>query len=596
MLFLKFSTFIMNKAFITSFFLLLSFMILAQTPNNYYCNYSNNPIVIDGEQDDAWSAAVFSSSFVDISFPAKETPTYDTRFKMLWDENYLYMYAILEEPHINASLKYHDDIIYKDNDFEVFIDANGRGINYHEIEINSNATILDLFMNEPYREGGSANLLWNVDGIKKVVKNCGSINNPSDIDSCWSVEMAIPWKALNQQAPKEDDIWRMNFSRVEWDFEIQNGQYVKKQYRKGKKHPEHNWVWSPQGKINMHIPEQWGFVHFVKQQTPTFWVWMGAHKNQTEDKWDSTFLNLSGVGITGVLLSANADVLKKVIPIAKKHNVEIHAWFWTMNRGDAKAKWLSVNQNGASLANKKAYVNYYKFMCPALPEVKSYLNQKIDDLSEIPGLSGIHFDYIRYVDVILPVGLQPKYGLVQNDILPQFDYGYHPYMRRLYKKQYGIDPLRLNDPSRDSTWLWFRLHQLDVTVIDLKNRIKSRGLITSAAVFPTPDMSRRMVRQDWDSWKLDYYFPMVYHNFYNEDISWIEKVAKEDRQALGSTSRLFIGLYVPALKKEKDLTKAILAAFAGGADGVAFFNYGSLDSSAMKQIRSIAKQKGLLQN
>jgi len=105
-----------------------------------------------------------------------------------------------------------------------------------------------------------------------------------------------------------------------------------------------------------------------------------------------------------------------------------------------------------------------------------------------------------------------------------------------------------------------------------------------------------MVRQDWDSWKLDYYFPMVYHNFYNEDISWIEKVAKEDRQALGSTGRLFIGLYVPALKKEKDLTKAILAAFAGGADGVAFFNYGSLDSRAMQQIRSIAKQKGLLQN
>ncbi len=584
----------MNRVFLTYLFILLTVVAEAQKPNSYYCNFTNKPVVIDGIEEDVWENAGISSDFVDISLPAKEIPRFNTKFKILWDSSYLYILAGLEETDITASLKNHDDTIYRDNDFEVFIDPQGDGINYFEIEINSYATLLDLFMNKPYKNGGSAKLSWNADGIKKAVRLYGTINKSEDKDSCWTVEMAIPWKALNQTTPKLNSSWRMNFSRVEWDYDIVNGQYIKNHYRKGKKHPEHNQVWSPQGKINMHIPEKWGYVHFVNRKTPTFWVWMGTHKDWTSEKWDSTFTLLSENGIGGVLLSADKIILKKVISIAGKHNIQIHAWFWTMNRGDAKAKWLSVNQKGASLADKKAYVDYYRFMCPALPQVKLFLNQKIEELSAIPGLAGIHFDYIRYVDAILPVALQPKYGLVQTDIMPEFDYGYHPYMRKLYKKQYGIDPLQLTDPSHDSTWLWFRLHQLDYTVIELENKIRSHGLLTSSAVFPTPEMSRRMVRQDWDSWKPDYYFPMVYHNFYNEDINWIKQVAEEDRKALGKSGKLFIGLYIPALKKDNTLTKAMQAAFDGGADGVAFFNYGSLSSDAMHQIKVMAQQRGIL--
>jgi hypothetical protein len=26
---------------------------------------------------------------------------------------------------------------------------------------------------------------------------------------------------------------------------------------------EDNWVWSPQGLINMHVPERWGWVEFA---------------------------------------------------------------------------------------------------------------------------------------------------------------------------------------------------------------------------------------------------------------------------------------------------------------------------------------------
>ena len=583
----------MSKPILFLFMFFAAVTTTALSQNHYACNYTQLPVTVDGKAERAWNQAAFSSDFVDI-LSDSIVPPLKTKFKMLWDSSYLYMFAILEEPEVSGTLSRRDEIIYLDNDFELFIDPDGDALNYNEIEINTLNTILDLFLNKPYSKGGKADLTWDVKDLKNAVYVCGTLNNPIKSDSCWQVEMAIPWKSLHQDVPSVNSVWRMNFSRVEWDYNIEHGRYVKKKSPDGKPLPEHNWVWTEQGKINMHIPEKWGFIKFVKQTTPVFWVWMGAYKAWSQQKWDSTFALLNSTGIHGVLMSADKQVLEKVIPLAAAHNIQVHAWFWTMNRGDADTSWLSVNQKGQSLSAKKAYVDYYKFMCPALPDVRTFLKKKIDELAAIKGLSGIHFDYIRYVDVILPKGLQPKYGLVQNDIMPEYDYGYHPFLRNSYKSKHGIDPLALSDPSHDSTWFWFRLKELDSTVTMLKNRVKRRGLITSAAVFPTPEMSRRMVRQNWNSWQLDYYFPMVYHNFYNQPIRWIESVVKDDKASVSSGTKIFCGLYIAALKNDNDLTKAIDAAFAGGSNGISFFNFGALNKSLLRQIKAAAMQKGII--
>ena len=315
-----------------------------------------------------------------------------------------------------------------------------------------------------------------------------------------------------------------------------------------------------------------------------FWVWMHGDENKSSMEWEKDFIKLEKHGIYGILIGADTSVLQKIIPLATKHNIQVHAWFWAMNRGDADTTWLSVNQNGKSLAEEKAYVNYYKFMCPALPEVKIFLKSKIDELLQIDGLAGIHLDYIRYVDAILPVGLQPKYGLVQDKVYPEFDYGYHPYLVDLYKKKTGIDPFDLDDPAIDPDWLQFRLDALNETVIELRNHIHDQGKVATAAVFPTPALSREMVRQEWDRWALDCYFPMVYHNFYNKDFDWINKVMKENRSVIPKTSAVYCGLYVPALQNGRDLSKAISAALTGGADGVALFDYRAMNDDLWEQV------------
>ena len=64
-------------------------------------------------------------------------------------------------------------------------------------------------------------------------------------------------------AAKPGRQWRINFSRVQWQTEVVKGTYSKVINPKTKKHyPEDNWVWSPQGFVNMHRPETWAFLQF----------------------------------------------------------------------------------------------------------------------------------------------------------------------------------------------------------------------------------------------------------------------------------------------------------------------------------------------
>ncbi len=236
-------------------------------PTIYSAQKTNSPIHIDGKDDEkAWKTATTSSEFDDIEGHHKKAPHYETHFKMLWDDQNLYIYARLNEPHIWGNLKQHDAIIYHNNDFEIFIKPYENSPIYYEIEINTLNTILDLMMNKPYRFGGEAKLHWDIKGLQSAVHIQGTNNNPSDTDQYWAVEMAIPFSALQSfgRKPKPDigDSWRLNFSRVQWEHAIIDGQYQRKKVN-GKLIPEDNWVWNPIGLINMHYPERWGFLQFT---------------------------------------------------------------------------------------------------------------------------------------------------------------------------------------------------------------------------------------------------------------------------------------------------------------------------------------------
>lgn len=235
-------------------------------PKGYVCYRTDAKIEIDGILDESvWKNAPYTDSFEDIEGDLKPKPKQDTKVKMLWDDEYLYIAAELKEKHISANLRQKDTIVYYDNDFEVFIDPDGDGHNYYEIETNAINTIFDLFLQRPYRDGGAVFFHWDCENMKIKSKIHGTLNNPEDEDEMWTVEMAIPQNALRfefQKPMQAGKYWRINFSRVEWDWDFKDGHYQRQKDEKGNFKPEYNWVWSPQGLISMHMPERWGYLYF----------------------------------------------------------------------------------------------------------------------------------------------------------------------------------------------------------------------------------------------------------------------------------------------------------------------------------------------
>ena len=245
---------------------------LFSTPKKYTVFFNAQSPKIDGKLDDSvWKNVEWTENFKDIEAERKPLPIWNTRAKMTWDDKGLYIAAELNEPHVWAYLKNYDDIVFYDNDFEVFIDPDNDTHRYFEFEVNALNTMFDLFMPKPYRNGSGAMISYNAPGMKWAVDIQGTLNNPSDVDKGWTVEMFIPFWAVTigntPKIPDDGDFWRINFSRVEWQTEVKEGKYVKLKGPEGRNLPEYNWVWSSQGLINMHFPERWAYLHFSKQSS-----------------------------------------------------------------------------------------------------------------------------------------------------------------------------------------------------------------------------------------------------------------------------------------------------------------------------------------
>jgi hypothetical protein len=260
----------MGNKFLPAIMLFASLPIFAQdTPRKYEAMKVSTAPVIDGKiGKDEWSKAAWSESFVDIEGDKKPTPALNTRMKMLWDEHHLYILGEMKEPHLWATLSNRDELIYRDHDFEVFIDPDGDTHEYVEIEINALGTEMDLFMHKPYKKGGPMDIKWDTEGMRTAVGLNGTINKNDDLDEGWIVEMAIPFESLSKgkvgkiYKPEPGKPWRINFSRVEWTLEPDGNSYKKRNEANGKPIPEHNWVWTSQGVIDMQVPEKWGYLFF----------------------------------------------------------------------------------------------------------------------------------------------------------------------------------------------------------------------------------------------------------------------------------------------------------------------------------------------
>ncbi len=325
----------------------------------------------------------------------------------------------------------------------------------------------------------------------------------------------------------------------------------------------------------------------------TFATWANPGGEFDREKWESKLASYDSLGISDVLVGGSPEFYEQLIPLANQKNIKIHAWMWTLNRpGDTIAnkhpEWYAVNRAGKNSLEYRAYVDYYQWLSPFHPEAREHIKNNVRKLTKVKGLASIHLDYVRYVDVILGADLQPKYGLVQNHEMPEYDYGYHPIAREGFKKIFGKDPQDFEHPELSTEWRQYRLNAVTTLVNELANIAHESNHKITAAVFPFPEMSRQMVRQAWDDWNLDAAYPMVYNNFYRENVNWIGFATEQGVNDVDFP--IYSGLYSPALKNPKDLEKAIRLAKEKGASGISIFTADNLDKNQKDVLIKLSKE------
>jgi hypothetical protein len=258
---------------------------------HYTCRRTPEPLAIDGDlTKPVWLAAERSPRFVDV---VTGRPAFlETRSAALWDDEYLYIAFWMDEPNVEAHLTERDAIIFLENDIEVFIDG---GDCYYEFEMNALGTIYEVFLiwQDAYQRGGRFDVpefdlhsgqavsfggnfdrightfwrgahprgnrwafpTWDFPGLKVGIQIDGTLNDPSDIDRGWTVELAFPWSGMHWLAdgrslpPSDGDTWRLLFARYEKLNLMGNDVHI-------------GWTWNRVGSMDNHVPECFTQLHF----------------------------------------------------------------------------------------------------------------------------------------------------------------------------------------------------------------------------------------------------------------------------------------------------------------------------------------------
>lgn len=323
---------------------------------------------------------------------------------------------------------------------------------------------------------------------------------------------------------------------------------------------------------------------------PMFWTWMEEEDGRDMEQ---AFAHMEEAGLDAVMLHApSVEAYERYIEMARRHGIRVYAWVWTLKPPyedragllEAHPDWFDVNRLGESLADHKAYVNSYKFLSPALPEVQDYLAEKVRSICAIDGIEGICIDYCRLVDCVLPMSLSYLYDILQDgEVKPEYDYGYHPAMIARFREKYGYDPRSREDPSRDSLWCRFRCDVVTEVANRLAHEAHACGKKVTASPFATEKVAEFMVFQRFHDWDLDFVFPMVYTDFYTQDPQFAYDATVMNNRDKNPRTVLFCGLDTELGGPAEAIFDKMDNAFRAGAQGISLYTSEGLASPSLRR-------------
>jgi hypothetical protein len=210
----------------------------------YDCPRALGEIIIDGAlSESSWDSAETLYFFIPVSLDRPESLT---RAKLLWDDKYLYVGFEAQDLDLQAQRTKRDSDVFRDDVLEIFIQPDTDAPRHHNFEINPLGTLHDGFA------GGGAQA-WNIEGIQIGIQIQGTLNNDSDRDEGWSLEVAVPFSELpdlNKPAPEPGDRWKFHLARYDYSKYLEEGKELSST--------------APLSKINFHYRPDWIDLVFQK--------------------------------------------------------------------------------------------------------------------------------------------------------------------------------------------------------------------------------------------------------------------------------------------------------------------------------------------
>jgi len=216
----------------------------------YICRKTVEPIVIDGHlTEGVWSRLESVGDFALADGTGE--PQLPTEVKMCWDESNLYLAFVAVDTDIWGKMRERDDPIYNEEVVEAFLCSGGDVTRYFEFEFSPHNVVFDAKIECPEsgdRRFMKADVGWDCKGLKSAVQVVGSLDDSSDVDERWTVEVALPFASIGRggKAPTEGEEWRGNLFRIDQAGE---GEFS---------------CWSPTLVLppNFHVPARFGRLRF----------------------------------------------------------------------------------------------------------------------------------------------------------------------------------------------------------------------------------------------------------------------------------------------------------------------------------------------
>lgn len=215
---------------------------------SYDVHRASAPIVVDGLANEAaWNAA---SAPIALQFlwDQQTGPRQETAARLLWDDEYLYVFYDAVDVDITAAFENRDDPVYRDDALEIFVNPrpNQLGI-YYGLEINAKGVMYDYLLHDSTMFFKR----YDMTGLKIAPAYRGTLNERGDTDQGWTLEIAIPWANFEElsRRPQVGAVWSANLNR--WDSVGQTRRMT---------------IWSDPlvARVHPHYPSRFGELRFVE--------------------------------------------------------------------------------------------------------------------------------------------------------------------------------------------------------------------------------------------------------------------------------------------------------------------------------------------